>query len=461
MKSFEDFIRNVFRKFSRDKGSEFDDNASDGKLKQGLDADGPSRDRQESKIEKLIEEIVNSRDLDIRFNAAKCLLEMGTRVSKWALEHPNPYVRVEIIKALGRIKLAAEDLISALGDILLDKKGYLSKAKSTLRDNLDTRQYEIDLVRNTQFAAAEALVKIGPKSLSRLLDALNKCDKEVQSFIVRNLGAMGLADEEMELMSNRGSEWWTSYESLGDWEGAVSELLLILSIALKNPYWRVRYSAAGVLARIGPKAKTIIPALIKGLQDQNEDVRATCAYALGRICSFEHTLAISPLLNAFLNDKGYGVSEQAAFALGNILSPASKEFVEELIPAFKSTDRDLRWRALFLLGKIGQGAGVIPALKEWLKHEEDRDTKLNIIGVLEKWGEEAIPTFIEVMNRKNENILVRRKAVRALGNLGHKANAAALFLIEALNDANWNMRKDTAEALRKIKGENFDKKCQG
>lgn len=54
MKSFEDFIGNVFRKFSRDKGSEFDDNASDGKLKQGLDADGTSRDRQESKIEKLI-----------------------------------------------------------------------------------------------------------------------------------------------------------------------------------------------------------------------------------------------------------------------------------------------------------------------------------------------------------------------------------------------------------------------
>ena len=73
---------------------------------------------------------------------------------------------------------------------------------------------------------------------------------------------------------------------LGMWMGGcqTQELKVERLIkALQDQEWEVRASAALALGDIGADAKDAVPALVKALQDQDEWVRSRATLALGRI----------------------------------------------------------------------------------------------------------------------------------------------------------------------------------
>jgi len=53
--------------------------------------------------------------------------------------------------------------------------------------------------------------------------------------------------------------------------------------ALKDQNEAVRTEAAHALEKIGPEAKTAVPALIEALKDEDKNVRQEAANALGKI----------------------------------------------------------------------------------------------------------------------------------------------------------------------------------
>jgi HEAT repeat protein len=74
-----------------------------------------------------------------------------------------------------------------------------------------------------------------------------------------------------------------------------------------------RYTAANVLGKYGPEARSAVPALTEALRDPNKNVRAGAAYALAEIGA--DALSAQPALKSATRDGDKDVRDAAAYAL--------------------------------------------------------------------------------------------------------------------------------------------------
>jgi len=88
--------------------------------------------------------------------------------------------------------------------------------------------------------------------------------------------------------------------------------------ALSDNFRETRSAAAGALGRIGPDARAAVPALVKALSDQERFVRLIAARALGRIG--KEAKDALPALERLVGDKEEDVRKAAAQALARIQS---------------------------------------------------------------------------------------------------------------------------------------------
>jgi len=176
------------------------------------------------------------------------------------------------------------------------------------------------------------------------------------------------------------------------------------------------------------KSNQDVEGLIKALGYKSEDylIPNNAAFALVEIGE----PAVEPLIDALKNEN-IDIRQRAAFALGNI---GDKRAVEPLIEALN--DELVRSNAATALGKIGDARAVEPLIEafkdEYEKVQQKVSGAIDVTGAIAEIGEPAVEPLIATL--KNENSQVRNIAVDTLIKIGD--TSAIEPLIEVLNKYN-------------------------
>lgn len=219
----------------------------------------------------------------------------------------------------------------------------------------------------------------------------------------------------------------------------------------------VRWQAVVALGRIGyPGAKAAVAAIVKGLGDIDPDVRGASAICLGifkqkspqildalrKNLEDEHGMVRAdahwalweltrapgavPALISLLNHKDWMVSHAAARHLGEIGIPA----VQPLIRHLSSDSSGGRHLAAESLGQIGHDASPgIPALIASLTEENKLVVEASIRS-LGQIGDVAMNPLVKVLKSGTGD--ARKGAIRALGEFGEGASRAVPELVTLL-----------------------------
>jgi hypothetical protein len=147
--------------------------------------------------------------------------------------------------------------------------------------------------------AAYAFNRIGRAAVPALLQAATHDDPKVRARALDILGDMGTAAADAlphlagHLRDEAEDPRRRAAEALGT-AGQQSSLIAgWLAEALReDPSGEVRRNAALSLARLGPNAAEAVPALARGMMDENHYVRGFSVYALSRIGTPEATRAL-------------------------------------------------------------------------------------------------------------------------------------------------------------------------
>ena len=262
------------------------------------------------------------------------------------------------------------------------------------------------------------------------------------------------------------------------------------SIAFRNlaasPHVFVRKRVMLAAGRIRDHAAT--PLLLAGLGDPSDSVRADAAFALGLLA--DSSAATVNALGAVARTQGLPAAE-ALHALGRIITPLSRSYLEEALrtrkngpevaeallaiwhfprqaettalikPFARSSDAELRWRAVYALARGGPDPADFNDFLQWLKdpdalvrsfaarglraatadsagqraagaralsdalHDADPHVRINVVSVLASYRDSTLdPVVIPLLSDADLN--VRIAAAQALGLLKGSAAAAAL-----------------------------------
>jgi HEAT repeat protein len=190
-----------------------------------------------------------------------------------------------------------------------------------------------------------------------------------------------------------------------------------------------REAAADVLGRIGPPARPAVPALLAALKDKSSAVALVAAMALSQIDPTRGGAAVRVLVDA-LDVPG------AALALANI-GPGARAAVPSLIAALKPR-QDIahheltRLNARLALARIGRPA--VPALIEALKDKREGVAPLAgwALGCVLPPPKEAVSALRAALKNDRAHAAVY---AHALGQLGPLALPAVPELTDLLTDA--------------------------
>jgi HEAT repeat protein len=222
-----------------------------------------------------------------------------------------------------------------------------------------------------------------------------------------------------------------------------------LTALLKDKDWRVIQNAVEALARIGPGAKSAVPALLKALDESwvwepISDEKpppaglrpAQAAWLLWRI--EKHPAAMPALIKNRTHYRAYGY-------LG-LIGPEAKAAVPVLAELLKAEDGWTRIHVAIALWRIDKHPAAVPTLIAGL-NEKEPGRRLDAIEALGRIGpeaKEAVPALAEALN--DEKDYVGQAAAEALGRIGVDAVPA---LLEALKGRD-RVRIAAAEALWRI-----------
>jgi HEAT repeat protein len=125
-----------------------------------------------------------------------------------------------------------------------------------------------------------------------------------------------------------------------------------------------------------------------------------------------------------------------------------KRAVEPLIKTLKAYDGDVRYGVAWALGDIGD-ARAVKSLVEALEKDESIMVRARAARALGKIGKPAVEPLIKALKEKN---IVRDCIAEALGEIGDAK--AVEPLTQALKDENTSVQFSATEALEKIKWKN-------
>jgi HEAT repeat protein len=208
-----------------------------------------------------------------------------------------------------------------------------------------------------------------------------------------------------------------------------------------------RAAAARAISHMGRHAALAASDLLDAVKDNSAEVRAMAGLAL--VQSESDDPRLPAVLRPLFRDSDPRVRVAAAAILLRASENTAAEALPVLIDGLMHPDRRFAHIAAHFLGRLGPGAvSAVPALRATLF---DRQPPSNYaLDALERIGIATVPVLSEAMSHPDEAI--RCHAARVLGRMGRSAESAAPALRTALNDRDADVRREAANALKRIEG---------
>jgi HEAT repeat protein len=378
-----------------------------------------------------------------------------------ALKDTDPGVRLEVAEALGKIREpgAVDALLPCLEDSNADVRMMVIWGLGRMED-----ERAIPLLlpllaspdHGIRLRAAEALEKLNgvpadPQDKALYYIAKNDWDElmQLRRAAIRPL-LWALKDDYFQVREKAAN-------TLGRLKDvrAVRSLIEVLSDSDGN----VRMEAAGALGELGDKRA--LPALAAALKDDYVGVRITVAAALDRmkwspatkteqilyLIAKERWLDLAAvgqpaadLLTGQLDDPYYAIRDKVTKTLRNL----GKIALPPMIKALASPDKDVRRRALWVIGKTGEPSAFDPLIRS-LQDPDLRCREEAVIALGELADARAIP-FLEHIIEEDESL--GPAAVSALGMIHHPDSI--IKLIPYISDEDPLIRINAVRALGKV-----------
>ncbi|MEG4585037.1 HEAT repeat domain-containing protein [Microcoleus sp. MOSTC5] len=259
----------------------------------------------------------------------------------------------------------------------------------------------------------------------QILCSMNETDFEAQTLQL--LKARGVDENRL----------WRYQAALGEKEAVITAMLRRLEDGNED----VRREAAQALGGLRNASETVISALLLRLEDGDYSVRLWAARALGKFGNALNALLLR------LKDGGNLVRSSAAQALGD-LGNASEAVISTLLLRLEDGDNSVRSSAAQALGKLGNSSeAVISALVLRLEDGDNwvRSSAASALGSLGNASEIVINALL--LRLEDGGNSVRSSAAQALGSLGNASEAVISALVLRLEDDDNSVRAWAASAL--------------
>jgi HEAT repeat protein len=288
-----------------------------------------------------IRQALHDDSVNVRLSAAEAAWEASEEA-----QASIPVLTAALVDSDEMVRARAADLLGHIGSAAKPAGPALADA------------YQKDTSMLVRLSAAEALWKISHDARPVVTAAIAalKADEEVRLRALNALKQIGadakpaLANVRDALKDSKTAVRLAAAETLLSVRRDNAGLAPVLATALTDDdddIMRVR--AANMLARLGPQAKAVVPAVRQALRDRSPAVRVSAAIALWRI---DHDAAlVVPVLKAALGGRSKEAREQAAGVLEEIGSPG-----KAAVPAPEDQDGDVRRAATKALTKVGNDA---------------------------------------------------------------------------------------------------------
>lgn len=368
--------------------------------------------------------------------------ELVAALKRPAKEKDNPadvqFVRAHAAEALGGIGAGAEAAVEPLVELLL-------------KADAEEVERAVKAAKPGQKGTALsgpmlALRKIGRPAVEKLQPLLKHESPVVRYQAAAVLGGMGkaaepaLPDLQAALDVERGLPTGQMYVfeeliaatlGLGTDPGRVAGAVIEL---LKSDEAVVRYRAANLVARIGPKAAAAVPRLGELLDDENKQVQVAAINALAAVGPAAKEVVLE--LGKKVEGDDTAVARAAAVAL-RALGPAAAPAVPALAKALGSNDSTVSAEAALALAAVGAEAvaavpGIVKQLEDKDARTEEKKAGLGALAAIGPPAKDAVPVVARLTADKD--IGVRVAALEALGRVGAGNPDAVKKLAERVTD---------------------------
>ena len=278
----------------------------------------------------------------------------------------------------------------------------------------------------TRAEAAATINKLGQDALPALLKMLDDPSPDTRSTAANALGLIGIDDEaviaallirldDAELRSDDMPVWGSAARAIGQL-GPKSVPRLIAKLSADNRTGR--RAAAIALHDIKPPPKNAVPALIVMLIQNEPETRIAAMYTILALDPKPAASAMSSL-HAMLDSDDFHTQYWACRTIAAVGAPEALVTVPKLMELTASGVTSVRSNAAEALGLIGAPVGKRPI-----------ESLTKVVG--------------------DQNYVVRRAGVIALGRLGKLAAASAPTVRAAMLDASRSIQAEAAAALWQI-----------